>query len=114
MTGTAASPRGGLPSPGQPAQLFVQRGKQGGAAVVLYLKGRGGALAEADRRGGDVLLQVGDGIAVADQDRFPEPAVAARFDPCAGGGELGGRLGAARRRLRWLPLAAGLDLIDVT
>ena len=49
MTGTAASPRGGLPSPGQPAQLFVQRGKQGGAAVVLYLKGRGGALAEADR-----------------------------------------------------------------
>ncbi|MDQ0870155.1 hypothetical protein QFZ70_002628 [Arthrobacter sp. V1I9] len=35
------------------------------------------------------FLQVGDGFAVADQDRFPEPAVGARFDADARGGELG-------------------------
>jgi hypothetical protein len=42
--------------------------------------------------GGDVFLQVGDGLAVADQHGLPQPGVAAGFDADAGGDEFGGGL----------------------
>ncbi|WP_395940250.1 nucleoside hydrolase [Arthrobacter sp. KBS0703] len=44
---------------------------------------------EADRPGGEVLLQVADGPAVADQGRFPEPAVGAGLDTDTGRAEPG-------------------------
>lgn len=77
-----------------PATAFVERREQRGAAVVVELQrgGGSGTAGEADRPGGDVLLQVGDGLAVADQDGLPEPAVGAGFDTDAGGDELGGGL----------------------
>jgi len=77
---------------GEPAQLVVERGQQGGAAVVLDLKGSGGAPAEADGLGGDVFLQLGNSLAVPDQDGFPEPAFGSWVDADAGGDELGSGL----------------------
>lgn len=78
-----------LTRPQLAARRLVELGKQGGAAVVVYFQRCGGTAGGADREGGDVFPQLGDGLAAPDQDGLLQPAILARVDADAGHGELG-------------------------